>query len=212
MERRGSASAGRDRGVEESELVAGLKAGDGAAFETLVRLHAPRLLSVTRRLLRNEDDAREALQEAFVNASRAVQEFDGASRLSTWLHRIAVNCALMKLRSRKRSPEQSIENFLPRFKADGHEVRPTEKWAENAASAAETKEARALVLESIDRLPESYRTVLVLRDIEEIDTKGVASLLGIEENAAKVRLHRARQALRALLHPHFRSAEPASPS
>jgi RNA polymerase sigma-70 factor (ECF subfamily) len=192
----------------EASLLAGLRAGDQAAYEQLVRTYSGRLLAVTRRFLRSEEDAKDALQDAFLSAFRALHTFAEGSLLSTWLHRIAVNAALMKLRTRRRKPEDSIEDFLPRYREDGHREdghidSPTKPWKE-PDTLLERQETRTLVRECIDRLPESYRTVLLLRDIEELDTEEAAQVLGISPNAVKIRLHRARQALRTLLDPYFR--------
>src|SRR6185295_6039768 len=93
---------------DDTTLLAALRRGDDAAFETLVRTHASRMLAATRRILHNEDDAREALQDAYISVFRHIGGFTGGSRLSTWLHRIAVNAALMKLRSRKSIREKPI--------------------------------------------------------------------------------------------------------
>ncbi|MFQ5788854.1 MAG: sigma-70 family RNA polymerase sigma factor [Acidobacteriota bacterium] len=188
---------------DESALVALLKAGDEAAFERLVRTHAGRLLAVARRFLRNEEDARDAVQEAFLSAFRSLNRFAGDSRISTWLHRIVVNKALMKLRSRKRKPEESIEDLLPRFLEDGHQVHESVPWNETDVERRETKE---LVRRAIDRLPDTYRTIILLRDIEGYDTEETAKLLQVTANAVKIRLHRARQALRSLLDPHLGGA------
>jgi RNA polymerase sigma-70 factor (ECF subfamily) len=193
---------------DEAQLLAGLRAGNPHAFETLVRTHSSRLLAVTRRLLRSEDDARDAVQDTFLSAFRALHTFEHGSLLSTWLHRIAVNAALMKLRAQKRRPEEPIEDFLPKYLANGHredgtEQNPTKPWKDPGALLAR-QQTRTLVRTCIDRLPETYRTVLLLRDIEELDTEEVASLLRVSPNAVKIRLHRARQALRTLLDPHFR--------
>lgn len=188
----------------EAELLAGLRAGNGEAYERLVRAYGGRLLAVARRFLSSEDDARDALQEAFLSAFRAIGSFQEGARVSTWLHRIVINAALMKLRSRRRKPEESIDNLLPTFLEDGHREDPGPAWKETAESALQQRETRALVRECIERLPESYRTVLLLRDIEELDTEEAAQLLGISPNAVKIRLHRARQALRTLLDPYFR--------
>ena len=194
--------------VSDTVLLTGLRVGDAAAYETLVRTYSGRLLAVTRRLLRNDEDARDALQDAFVSAFRALHTFEEGSLLSTWLHRIAVNAALMKLRSRRRHPEDSIEDLLPKYTEDGHREdgykgNPTRHWKE-PEHLLQRQETRALVRECIDRLPETYRIVLLLRDIEELDTEEAAQLIGISPNAVKIRLHRARQALRTLLDPHFR--------
>jgi RNA polymerase sigma-70 factor, ECF subfamily len=194
--------------INEASLLVGLRAGNQAAYETLVRIYSGRLFAVTRRLLRTEEDAKDALQDAFLSAFRALHTFEEGALLSTWLHRIAVNAALMKLRTRRRKPEDSIEDLLPRYtedghREDGHSGNPTKPWKEPEA-LLERQETRALVRECIDRLPENYRTVLLLRDIEELDTEEAAQLIGISPNAVKIRLHRARQVLRTLLDPHFR--------
>ncbi len=188
----------------ESELVAGLLAGDERFFERLVREQGPRLLSVCRRFLRNEEDARDAVQEAFLSAYRSIGRFEQASRLGTWIHRIAVNCCLMRLRTRRRKPEEPIEDFLPKFAADGHQLPPSLSWVGSAEELLERSQTRQVVREAIDRLPDTYRSVLLLRDLEELSTEEAAKLLEISENAVKIRLHRARQALRGLLDAEFR--------
>lgn len=189
-------------GAEDSALLAALRAGEDSAFETLVRSYGGRMLSVARRFLGNDDDAQDAVQEAFLSAFKALAAFDGRSKLSTWLHRIVVNAALMKLRTQRRHPEQSIDDLLPKFKADGHEVAPRTRWKDSATDM-ERSETQRLIREQILSLPETYRTVLLLRDIEEHDTETVARMLDVSPAAVKVRLHRARQALRTLLDPLF---------
>lgn len=189
---------------DEQALVEQLRAGEGAAYETLVREYGGRLLAVARRFLSNEEDAHDALQEAFLAAFRALPNFAGQSRLSTWLHRIVVNAALMKLRSRKRRPECSIEDLLPRFVADGHQAEPAVDWSNAAEAALERGETRAIIEAALEQLPEAYRTVLILRDLEEVDTETAATMLEVSTAVIKTRLHRARQALRTLLDRHFR--------
>ncbi|MCH8806932.1 MAG: sigma-70 family RNA polymerase sigma factor [Planctomycetes bacterium] len=188
----------------ESALLAALRHGREEAFEQLVRLYGGRMLAVARRFLRNEEDARDAVQDAFVSAFKAIDRFAGNSRLSTWLQRIAINAALMKLRSKSRKPETSIDDLLPKFRDDGHPLRAPLPWKEDFDALIQRSEVRALVRERIDQLPEPHRTVLLLRDIEEFDTEHTAKLLGISTAAVKTRLHRARQALRTLLDHHFR--------
>jgi RNA polymerase sigma-70 factor (ECF subfamily) len=191
------------RPAGDDAFVGRLRAGDGEAFEALVRRETPRLLAVARRLLRNEEDARDAVQDGFVSALRSLDGFGGRCQLSTWLHRITVNAALMKLRARRRKPEDSIEDLLPAFLEDGHHARHPHEWRDTGEALLASREERDFVRAAIDRLPDSYRTVLLLRDIEDLDTAEVAEMLGVSDNVVKVRLHRARQALRTLLAPRY---------
>lgn len=184
----------------EEQLVTGLRSGDEEAFVHVVRRYGGPLLATARRYLRNEEDARDILQESLLRAHQAIGRFEGGSTLSTWLHRIVINSCLMRLRRTRRHPEDSIEELLPVFLDEGHSAGgPFASWSDDAMAALERKELRARVRAAIDRLPETYRTVLLLRDLEELDTAEVAGLLGVTENAVKIRLHRARQALRTLL-------------
>ena len=185
-------------------FLASLRANDPAAVAALVRNESPRLLSVARRILRNDEDAKDAVQEGLIAALGSLDRFEGGSQLSTWLHRIVVNAALMKIRAKRSRPEESIEDLLPGFEADGHISVAASEWAP-ADALVLRDEVRQLVRASIDRLPESYRTVLLLRDIEELSTEETAQALGISAVAVKVRLHRARQALRTLLDPRLRA-------
>jgi len=193
--------------LQEAALVAALKAAEPSSFETVVRLYGGRLLVVARQILTSEDDAHDALQDAFITAFKSIGRFEGKSKLSTWLHRVVVNAALMRLRSRKRKREQSIDDLLPTFLHDGHQARPTPEWNQSALAGIQRKETQAAVRACIDQLPDDYRTVLLLRDIQELDTAEVAEQLGITEGNVKVRLHRARQALKTLLEPLFGSTE-----
>ncbi len=192
----------------ESELLLRLRAGDGPAFERMVREIGPRLYATALRILHKDDDARDAVQDAFVSALRALPGFAGDSSLSTWLHRITINACLMKLRTRRRRPERSIEELLPRYQEDGHRVLdPQERpGSEAPGDGLDRSELSVIVRAAIEELPENYRIVLVLRDIEGLDTLEAATVLGMSENALKTRLHRARQALRELLAPRLGSA------
>jgi len=192
---------------DEAKLLERLRRGEDAAYEELVRDHAGRMLSVARRMLRNEDDAHDAVQDAFLSAFRAIDRFEGGSRLGTWLHRIVVNAALMKLRTRRRKPEEPLDPLLPRFLGDGHMERPAQAWARPPDEALAREQTRRLVLDRIAELPETYRTILLLRDVEGLDTDETASALALSTGAVKTRLHRARLALRELLDPHLRVEE-----
>ena len=165
-----------------------------------MRAHSGRLLSVARRFLGNNEDAQDAVQDAFIRAYKAIHTFEARAQLHTWLHRILVNTALMKLRDRRRRPTESIEDLLPTYNNDGHQAVASRDWSD---AVLERKETAAIVREAIAMLPDQYREVLVLRDIEEKDTAEAAALLGTTSNVVKVRLHRARQALRTLLDREF---------
>jgi RNA polymerase sigma-70 factor (ECF subfamily) len=204
---RGQGEPRPDLSADESELLTRLRAGEDAAYEELVRTYSPRLLAVARRIVGNDEEARDVIQDAFLNAFRSLRNFHGDARLSTWLHRIVVNSALMKLRTRKRKPEESIEPLLPAFLADGHYAEKFSAWGERADEALSRTETQELVRARIDELPESFRTVLVLRDIEGLDTEETARVLETTPNAVKIRLHRARAALRTLLAPHLGRGE-----
>jgi RNA polymerase sigma-70 factor, ECF subfamily len=188
---------------EDAALLARLRAGEATAYEQLVRTETGKLLAVARRILPTEEDARDAVQDAFLFAFRSLDRFQGNSRLSTWLHRIVVNASLMKLRTARRKREESLEPLLPTYKDDGHHAERFATW-DDPTKTIERAENKALVRQLISQLPDAYRTVLLLRDIEGLDTEETARLLETTPNAVKVRLHRARQALRTLLAPHFK--------
>jgi RNA polymerase sigma-70 factor, ECF subfamily len=188
----------------EMFLVRRLRAGDERAFATLLDANAARMLATARRILGHEDDARDAVQEAWLQAFCALDRFAGQARLSSWLHRIVVNAALMKLRSQRRRPEAALEELPPHADGESAWTRAGDDAPADESIAA--RERRALVRRSIDLLPESHRCVLVLRDFEELDTDETARRLGITAGAVKTRLHRARQALRALIEQQYAAA------
>ena len=188
--------------VGDLPLVTRLQRGDQDAFESLVRTHGGRLLSVARRFLGSNEDAEDAVQETFIKAFKSIHTFEERAQLHTWLHRIVVNTSLMKLRERRRKPQESIDDLLPTFVADGHQTTESREWSD---ALVERKETAAIVRQAIARLPEQHRTVLILRDIEERDTAETAAILGTTTTVVKVRLHRARQALRTLLDREFRA-------
>lgn len=185
-----------------------LSPGDLAAFEKAIRETGPRMLAVALRVLGNEADAAEAVQDAYVSAFRNLGTFQGGSQLSTWLHRIVVNAALMKRRSRGRRHERSVEDLLPRFDDTGHRTGVEPAWDETADELAERAEVRVSVRRHIEELPDDFREVIMLRDIEQLDTQEAAEVLGISAAAVKTRLHRARMALRTLLERDLSPPEP----
>jgi RNA polymerase sigma-70 factor (ECF subfamily) len=197
---RASSPEARER---DRALLERLRAGEDEAFRELVEANTGPMLAVARRFLRNEDDARDAVQDAFLSAFRALERFEGDALLSTWLHRITINACLMKLRTRRRRPEGRIDDWLPGFLEDGRLAGPRESWQRRADAILESQQSRRLVSDAIGRLPDIYRTVLILRDIEGFDTEQTAEALDLTVPAVKTRLHRARQALKGLLDRHF---------
>lgn len=191
-------------GVDETGLIDALRRGDPAASEAFVRANTGRLLTVARRFLNNEEDARDTVQDAFLAAFRSLDSFHGQAKLSTWLHQILIHRAIAKLRHRKIARETPIEELLPRFHTDGHPREPAQLWGEPEEPELLRRETRDLVRQSINRLPDAYRTVLLLRDIEGMSINQTAQVLETTPSAVKLRLHRARQALRTLLDRHFR--------
>jgi RNA polymerase sigma-70 factor (ECF subfamily) len=177
--------------ADESTLVEALRAGNESAFEYLVSTQRERMQAVARRFFAEEEDVRDAVQEAFLAAYRGIDRFEGQARLSTWLHRVVVNACLMKLRSRRRKPEQSLD--------EGTAAGLVSLDPEDAQSRLERREDAAEVQDAISTLPEHHRRVLLLRDIEDRDTRETAEVLSISPAAVKTRLHRARVALRSRL-------------
>ena len=196
------AEAQRDQDFEsETDLVSALKAGDPRAAEFLVRRHAPWMLAVARRITQDKALAEDCVQDALINALRKIEGFEARSSLKSWLHRIVVNQALLRLRTRKRQNEEPIDELLPAF--DENACRIEQPWQRLATpdEILERKDLRELVLSKIDQLPESYRIILLLRDIQEMTTQEVAEALELTELNVRVRLHRARSALKKLLEP-----------
>lgn len=187
----------------EAEILAGIRAGNEQAFALLVRWQCGRMYAVAKRILRDDADAQDAVQEAFTMAYKAIDRFDGRSKLSTWLHRIVVNAALMRLRKVRRLREISMDDKLPSYDDAGHRRNVGPAWQQTPEDGALEAERERLVHEAIAQLPDNHRQVILLRDIQQLDTEETAEALGIRPGAVKTRLHRARQALRELLDPYM---------
>ncbi len=183
-----------------SDLVDRLVARDADAFEELVRTRSPRMLAVAIRYLPRRQDAEDALQEAFLNVVRSISGFKGACSLDTWLHRIVVNCALMLLRGRRRKPEITHAESVFETERTG----PWRRWPPPSAhDVVANRELKSIVQQAVARLPEIYRVVLLLRDVEALDLKQISELLGVGVPTVKSRLRRARNALQCALGPQL---------
>jgi RNA polymerase sigma-70 factor, ECF subfamily len=181
---------GPDNPPSDETIVTRVRAGDVALFEILVRRHNARLYRVIRSVIRNEAEVEDVMQQAYLRAYTALEGFAGLSSFATWLTRIGLNEALGRLR--KQRWLEPVED-LPEETEGLMEPAPT---PEDVASSRET--AR-MVERAIDRLPPIHRTVLMLREIEQLSTEETAGILGVSEDVVKVRLHRARLALRDAL-------------
>lgn len=194
--------------ADECALVQAVRNGCPDACARLVRQHAAPMRAVAMRLLQDESDADDVVQEAFLSALRAMGSFEGRSSLSTWLHRITTNAALMRLRALSSRPAISVEDLLPVFTTGGAWPQPLEPWADPEQDPVLREELCAHVRECISRLPDKHRIPLLLREIEGLPNDEIARRLGVSVNAAKIRVHRARQAVRALLDPLMLESTP----
>ncbi len=196
------AAASRTAPVDdEATLVAGAKAGDLRSFETLVHRYEGRIYRLTYNITQNREDAQDSTQDAFLKAYQHLPGFQGESRFYTWLVRIAVNEALMKLR-RRRPQEISLDESIQT--ADDLVPREIEDWGPKPDQRFEQSELQDILARSIAQLEPAYRIVFQLRDIEELSTEETARLLGLSVPAVKSRLLRARLKLRHSLDRFFR--------
>jgi len=179
--------------VEPADNLRACCGAERQAIEQAIDHGHARLVAVARRLLRDEDEAREAVQDACVLALRGSATFAHRARVSTWLHRIVVNVALLRLRTRRRCNARGTVDV---------DVPAAFRTADSAEEVVARAQLRQVVRRAVAALPERYRAVLVLRDLRDRGTAETAGALGLTTNAAKIRLHRARQALRGALAPH----------
>jgi len=184
----------------DDELVRLAQGGENRAFDELVRRYQDKVYRLSYKILRHEDDAAEALQDAFLSAYRGLKNFKAESTFSTWLYRVATNASLMKYRKRR---DNHISLDQSQSQNDEAEPMQLPDWSALPLDELLTAETREVMAESIERLPDELRKVFVLRDIEGLSNAGVGDLLGLSVAAVKSRLHRARIALRERLNRYF---------
>jgi len=187
----------------ERELVDRLVSGDEEAFSTLVHSHAAGMLALAKRLTNSEPDAADCVQESFTVLFHKIDSFEGRSSLKTWLHRIVVNQALMKMRKKNSLREQSLDQYQPRYNRYGLLIGPIRTSEESVESLVSKKETAAKVRSAIAELPDTYRVILIMRDLEGYTTAETAELMQIAEGAVRTRIHRARHALKKILEPEM---------
>jgi len=201
---------------EETRLVDRLRGGDGTALEGLMREYASRVYRLAFGITRNQGDAEEVVQDVFLTLATKSAMFEGRSAVGSWIYRITTNAALNKRRGKRHEVETSLEEHLPAFMADGHREGDRSfllaDWSQNPERELLSGEARRTLERALDALPDRYRAVLVLREVEELANEEVAELLGESVGSVKSRLHRARQALREQLTRTLAAAERPSAS
>ena len=181
----------------DAALVARVAHRDHAAFETLMRRHNGRLFRVARAILKDDAEAEDAVQDAYLEAFRHIGDYRGDAQVSTWLTRIAINQALMRLRRHKR--ERQVLQFPGGTGAPADEAAIMDRKTESPASATLRAEIRKMVERRIDELPAAFRTVFVMRDVEEMTVQETADCLGVPAATVRTRLFRARGLLREAL-------------
>ena len=192
----------RDAATDEMALVQAAKRGDVSAYEELVKRYDRNVFRIAQHITQNREDAEDVVQDAFLKAYENLDQFQGNSKFYTWLVRIAVNEALMKLRRRRSDRTVSLdedieteEDTMPREVAD---------WSPNPEQLYKQGELKDILRKTIQGLPASFRTVFVLRDVEGLSTEETAEALDLSIPAVKSRLLRARLQLRERLHKYFR--------
>jgi RNA polymerase sigma-70 factor (ECF subfamily) len=190
-----------------ASLIDRLRGGDAVALEELMERFAPRVHRLAFGITRSEADAEEVVQDVFLRLFRKIDAFEGRSALGTWIYRIAVNTALIKRRGKRAALEVLIEDHLPTFKEDGHRegdrAMLLADWSETPEAELLSSEVREIVRNTIAGLPDPYRIVLLLRDMEELSNEETAEILEDTVASVKSRLHRARMALREQLTRSF---------
>lgn len=186
----------------DEQLVAEFNTGSICAYEELIQRYAGKAYSLAQRLTRNAEDAEEVLQDVFVTVYRKLSKFEGKSTFSSWLYRVTVNAAFMKLRKRKNHSTMSVEDVLPNI-LHGALARTAPNTGEGD-KVTEQHELSAALEDAIGRLPEEYRPVFILRDVDGLSSREVGKILNISVPAVKSRLHRSRMMLRRRLNKLYR--------
>lgn len=188
-------------------MISGLLKGEAGAVEQLIRVYRNWMQVLAKRMLNDDALAEDCVQESFISVMQKINTFEGRASFKTWLKRIVINNCLMKLRQQKRRNEIDIDDLMPHFDRNDCRIEPSWPVIKPPDVVLQDQQNSERIFNHINQLPDDYRMVLLLRDIEELSTREVAELLGCSEGSVKVRLHRARCALKKLLEPILRQEE-----
>jgi RNA polymerase sigma-70 factor (ECF subfamily) len=191
-----------DKALEE-QLVKDLQAGEVSSFEQLANLYQKKIYTLSFNLTRNAIDSQDVTQEVLLTLFKKGHTFQGKSAFSSWVYRITLNASYMKLRTRKKEPNLSIEDLLPSLNGAGFQQEKLQDWSENTEASFFDKETRRVIQKAVDLLPDKEKVVFLLRDVEGLTTEKVSEILEITVPAIKSRLHRARLFLRKKLGSYF---------
>ncbi len=189
--------------AEEEQLVKDLQAGKTESFERLATLFQKKIYALSFNLTRNAMDSEDVTQEVLLTLFKKIHTFQGKSAFSSWVYRITLNATYMKLRSRKKDQNISIEELLPSFNGSGFQQEKIQDWSENTESLLFDNETRETIQKAVDLLPEKEKIVFLLRDVEGLSAEKVGEVLELTVPAVKSRLHRARLFLRKKLANYF---------
>jgi RNA polymerase sigma-70 factor, ECF subfamily len=189
--------------LTEEQLVKDLQAGEMGSFEQLANLYQKKIYTLSFNLTRNITDSQDVTQEVLLILFRKGHTFQGKSAFSSWVYRITINASYMKLRTRKKEPNVSIEDLLPAFNKAGFQQEKIQDWSENTESLLFSNETRDIIQKAVNLLPDKEKDVFILRDVEGLTSEKVSNILEISIPAVKSRLHRARLFLRKKLANYF---------
>ena len=191
-----------DKKLEEA-LVRDFQSGDLQAYDKIADIYQKKIYGLSFNLTRNQMDAQDVTQEVLLTLFRKIHTFQGKSAFSSWVYRITLNASYMKLRSKKKEPNVSIDELMPSFNGAGFQQEKIQDWSENTESLLFTNETRDVISKAIDLLPEKEKVVFLLRDVEGLSTEKTGEILDLTVPAVKSRLHRARLFLRKKLSSYF---------
>ncbi len=187
--------------LEDNELIERFRKGCIASFEILLNRYEAKAHNLAMRLTRNSEDAEEVLQDVFITVYRKIDGFEGKAKFSSWLYRITVNAAFMKLRKRKQEQTVSFDDMIPHLQNKA--ISQQNSFGARSDAMAINNEIREALEQAVGRLPEEYRAVFILRDVDGLSNKEVGEILDLSIPAVKSRLHRSRLMLRRRLRKFY---------